>query len=342
MMYVREPTESEREELHRMSRQAVGRVSQRAQMVLLSARKETVPHIAQIFEVSRATVRFWLKRFNQYGPPGLYDEDRQGRPPKVTPEVEQQIAKWIENDPGSVGFLATSWTVAMLTLAILKRCGVQVSPSSVRGVLHHLGAAWGRPRLAMPDKTDPEKAAKQWAIAKAVMTAPPETVVVYGDETRIQLLPILRAMWHWVGEQLRIPTPGTNVTRTLLGALNIRSGRWDYLIRARNTVQDFIAFLEHLLTAYPDVPILLIVDNFSSHKAGKVSQWLQAHPRLHLLFLPTYCSHLNPVEPIWLRLKGYLAADRLYRSMSLLLQTTHQFFAAMSPAQALIWAGSES
>src|SRR5574341_2521963 len=217
-----------------------------------------------------------------------------------------------------------------------------VARGVVLGEPRHLGAAWGRPRLAMPDKIDPEKAAKQWAIAKAVMTAPPETIVVYGDETRIQLLPVLRAMWHWVGEQLRIPTPGTNVTHTLLGALNIRTGRWDYLIRPRNTAQDFIAFLEHLLTTYPAVPILLIVDNFSSHKAGVVTVWLQAHPRLQVLFLPTYCSHLNPVEPIWLRLKGYLAANRLYRSMSLLLQTTHQFFAAMSPAQALIWAGSES
>jgi transposase len=63
---------------------------------------------------------------------------------------------------------------------------------------------------------------------------------------------------------------------------------------------------------------------------------------LQVLFLPTYCSHLNPVEPIWLRLKGDLAANRLYQSMTLLLEITRQFFAAMSPAQALIWAGSES
>jgi transposase len=342
MIYVREPTDIEREEWYRMSRQEVGRVSQRAQMVLLSGRQQTVPQIAMIFEVSRATVRFWLKRFNQGGPAGLYDDERQGRPRKVTPEVKQQLAEWMEDDPGTAGFLATCWTVAMLTLALLKRVGVQVSPSTLRAVLHELGLAWRRPRLRMPDKLDPDKAAKQWAIAKAVITASPETVVVYGDETRLQLLPLLRAMWQWVGEQVRIPTPGTNVTRTILGALNIRSGQWSYLIRPRNTAQDFIAFLEHLLTTYPAVPILLIVDNFSSHKAGVVTAWLQANPRLQVLFLPTYCSHLNPVEPIWLRLKGDLAANRLYQSMTLLLEITRQFFAAMSPAQALIWAGSES
>ena len=35
--------------------------------------------------------------------------------------------------------------------------------------LHRLGLRWRRPRLAMPRKTDPQKAAKQWRIAEAVL-----------------------------------------------------------------------------------------------------------------------------------------------------------------------------
>ena len=68
--------------------------------------------------------------------------------------------------------------------------------------------------------------------------------------------------------------------------------------------------------------------------------WLREaeHARLQLCFLPTYCSHLNPVEPIWRQLKGRLAADRLYASLALLLDTVEAFFRAMTPEQALIWA----
>ena len=58
-------------------------------------------------------------------------------------------------------------------------------------------------------------------------------------------------------------------------------------------------------------------------------------------FLPKYCSHLNPVEPIWLQLKGQLAANRLYGSIKVVVQTIDTFFARMTPAQALIWAGAE-
>ena len=43
MLYARQPTDEERKELKRMTRQEVGRVSQRAQMILLSVRRKTVP-----------------------------------------------------------------------------------------------------------------------------------------------------------------------------------------------------------------------------------------------------------------------------------------------------------
>jgi transposase len=338
MIYVRQPTESEQQELKRMTRQEVGRVSQRAQMVLLSMHKRTVPEIAVIFDQSRATVRFWLRRFDAHGPFGLFDEPRSGRPPKASPEVVETAQQLIQGDPQHSGFLATFWTVAMLAQALFNRLGVRLSLSTLRAVLQRMELRWGRSRLAMPRKVDPDKARKQWAIAQAVIEAGPEAAVLYADESRVQLLPLVRAMWHWVGQQIRVPTPGTNVSRVLFGALNIRSGRWVYLVRERMFADDFIAFLEHLYQAYPNGPILLIVDNFSSHTAKRVKAWLADHTRLQLLYLPTYCSHLNPVEPIWLRLKNKLAANRLYGSIQLLLGTVEAFFQDMTPELALTWA----
>ena len=82
------------------------------------------------------------------------------------------------------------------------------------------------------------------------------------------------------------------------------------------------------------------MDNFSSHTAHLVQEWLKQHPRLQLCYLPKYCSHLNPVESIWLRLKDKIAANRLYGSMQLLLKTVETFFNEMTPEQALIWAAA--
>lgn len=341
MIYVRTPTDDEFKELKRMTRQEIGRVSQRAQMILLSAQRRTVPEIAGIFDVEYKTVRKWIRRFDAHGPVGLYDEARSGRPRKLTESVHNKLIEMIEQDPERSGYLATFWTVAMLVLALREKLCVHLSASTVRQALHHAKLAWGRPRLAMPRKTDPQKAAKQWAIAQAVIEAGPEATVLYADESRIQLLPLIRAMWHWIGQQIRVPTPGSNVTRSLFGALNIRTGQWTYLVRDHLYKEDFIAFLEHLLTVYASGPIILIVDNYSSHTAGAVKAWLEAQPRLRLFYLPTYCSHLNPVENIWLRLKNEIAANRLHGSLQRLLDSVASFFRDMTPELALTWAAVE-
>jgi transposase len=228
----------------------------------------------------------------------------------------------------------------MLLLALAIKLKVHLSLSAIRGTLHQIDLRWGRPRLSMPDKIDPDKAQKQWAMVKAVVDAPPDAVILYADESRMQLLPLIRAMWHWVGQQVRIPTPGTNVTRALFGALEIRTGQWTYLVRERMRKEDFVAFLEHLLLVYPNVPIILFVDNYSSHTAHLVRDWLESQKRLQMYYLPKYCSHLNPVERIWLRLKGKVAANRLYGSIQALLKAVDLFFREMSPERALAWAAA--
>ena len=161
-----------------------------------------------LFAVSRATVRSWLRRFDQHRPAGLYDEPRSGRPRKASAATDAAVARLITTDPAAHGYLATFWTVSMLILALVSHVGVHVGETTVRGALHHLGLRWGRPRLAMPCTVDPDKAAKKWAIVDAVVNAQPDAVTLYADESRVQLLPLLRAMWHFAGQQVRIPTPG--------------------------------------------------------------------------------------------------------------------------------------
>ncbi len=343
MIYVRPLTDEEQTELKRMTRREVGRVSQRAQMILLSAQHRAVPDIATLFAVSRATVRFWIRRFDVAGPHGLRDDPRSGRPRKLTALAEATLERALHQDPAQVNasFLATMWTTAMLTLLLLHHLDLTVGQSTVRMALHRMGVRWRRPRLAMPHTTDPEKADKQWRIAEAVIAAGPQTVVLYADESRVSILPLVRAMWQWVGQQGRIPTPGTNATRTLFGAVQLHTGQWTYLVRERMRAVDFIAFLEHRLDVYAAQPIILIVDNYGSHTAKTVTPWVAAHPQVRLFFLPKYCSHLNPVEAIWRQLKQQLAANRLYGSITLLLAAVEQFFATMSAAQALRWTSAE-
>ncbi|HEU0193140.1 MAG TPA: helix-turn-helix domain-containing protein, partial [Gaiellales bacterium] len=69
-------SDARREALERVRRRAVGRVSQRAHMVLLSARGYAVEQIAEIFGVGEDVVRKWLRRYERQGPEGLDDRPR--------------------------------------------------------------------------------------------------------------------------------------------------------------------------------------------------------------------------------------------------------------------------
>jgi hypothetical protein len=85
----------------------------------------------------------------------------------------------------------------------------------------------------------------------------------------------------------------------LAGALELASGTLHHCLGPRKTNVLFRELLQRLDDAYPATPykrIYVVVDNYKIHKAKVVAQWLAAHPRVQLLFLPTYCPRANPIE----------------------------------------------
>jgi hypothetical protein len=64
----------QRQELRRLAREAVGRISERAHFVLLSDQGKRVPEIGALMGYSAQAVYPWLERYQQQGIAGLYDE----------------------------------------------------------------------------------------------------------------------------------------------------------------------------------------------------------------------------------------------------------------------------
>ena len=334
MTFVKPLGDQERRDLRRRARREVGRVSERIRMVLLSSRGYAVPDIARILECDEATVRHWLARFTEEGVEGLYDRPKPGRPRKADAAAQSLLRQHVETPPSAFGYLFTCWTVVTLCAHLATTFGLQLSQATVRRALLTLEYRWRRPRHELPK--DPEAATKLLILAQRLLQAPKEAAILFGDECDVHLLPVLRAMWMRRGQQVRVPTPGTNRKRAVFGALEPRTGRWLYSIFERKRAVEFIAFLEQLVQAYPGRPILLVLDNASIHKAKVVAAWLKAHPTVELLWLPAYAGHEhNPVEKVWWRLKGQVAANRLHGSIDALVDAVHAFFASFTPEAAL-------
>ncbi len=330
MIYV-SLTQTQREELTRLSHQAIGRVALRAHMVLLSDRGFSVPQIAAIHACGDDVVRTWLHRYQREGAAGLEDEPRSGRPPKYP------LAGWIvdtqaSQSPPCSGHVQTCWTVSLLTAFVARRFRLLLAPTSIRRWLRRLGWRWRRPRLAPARKRDPEAESKLAALATAEREAAlGHAHLLYLDESDLHLLPLIRSMWM-KGRRVRVPTPGTNHRHAFFGALDAVTGQWCWAEHARKLAVHFVAFLQRLLSAYLTGPLLLILDQAPAHTAKVVQTWLVSHPRVTLLWLPRYAAHeLNPAERIWGLMKSAVAADRLAGSMDELVAAARRFFTDLVP-----------
>ena len=101
------------------------------------------------------------------------------------------------------------------------------------------------------------------------------------------------------GTQVEVMRPGTNEKHDLAGALDLATGTLHHTLGPRKTNALFRELLQTLEDAYPVAQyqrLYVVVDNYKIHKAKAVEEWLAKHPRVTLLFLPTYCPRANPIE----------------------------------------------
>jgi transposase len=305
-------------------------------MVLLSGRGYSVPQIADIFDCGEEVVRQWLHRYAEQGASGLEDRPRAGRPPKdrLAPQI---IDTQMSQPPTCAGHVQTCWTVGLLTVFLATRFRLVLSPSRVRQLLHQVGWRWARPRLAPAThappgqrKEDPATPLKLALIAQALgPAAAGAATVLYLDESELQLLPVVRAMWM-KGPRVRVPTPGQNAKRAFFGALDARTGALHYAVQPKKLAVHFVAFLDQLARAYPAGEVVLVLDNVITHDAKVVRAWLARpeHARFRMLWLPKYSAHEhNPIERVWGLLKDAVAANRLAGSIEALVVEAERFFA---------------
>jgi len=308
---------------------AVGRVALRAQMVSLSARGFSAPEIAQIHDCAEATVYKWIGRFDEEGPDGLYDREREGRSRKIDEEAEEELKRLLETAPPEEGENASRWTAPRLARHLEEKLGIEVHPETVRRALRRLGFSWTRPRRRLPPTDGEEYQKRMTKVTKAIAEVGTETTVLFEDETEVKRFPPLRRMWQPVGQQRAVDVPSENEDFAFYGVVDVLEGQAFVERYPKEISEHTISFLESVLGRTTG-RVLLIWDQARWHTSGRVTDWIEKQDRLEALLLPPRSPETNPIEDLWREMKRAVAAC-LERSLDRLEEACLQFLDRQTP-----------
>jgi len=298
----------ERAALEALARSQRGRAddARRARIILLLAEGQSYSTICERMDCTPQTIATWKARYLADGVAGLRGRHRGSKPRVLTPQLEARILSWTRKPPPDG---TTHWS----TRRLADRLGV---PHTI------VARAWKRAGL-QPHRlerylrsTDPDFEEKAAEIIGLYLDPPQHAAVFCVDEkTAIQALdrrdPILplspgRAERHGF-EYVR------HGTLSLYAALETQTGVIMGKTAVRHTSDEFVAFLEQIVSSQPpDRAIHIIADNLSAHKTTKVLAFLEAHRNVALHYTPTYASWLNQVELWFAKVKRDLLARGIF------------------------------
>ena len=299
-------TDGERDQLVRWSRRRKSSqaLALRSRIVLACADGLDNKVVAAQLGCAAATVGKWRVRFVEHRLDGLTDEDRPGRPPVISADqVEDVVVATLESTPAN----ATHWSRAKMA----ERTGLSKST---------IGRIWRafelQPHRAEGFKlsNDPLFIEKVYDVVGLYLNPPEAAVVLCVDEkSQVQALarsqpafPMMPGM-----PEKRTHDYVRHGTTSLFAAFNINDGTVISALHRRHRSTEFKKFLTKIDTEVPQhLEVHLVCDNYGTHKHPTVKKWLEAHPRFHMHFTPTYSSWINQVE----RFFAYVTADLLQRS----------------------------
>ena len=297
-----------------VSRTAAYRQVQRARLLLGAAAGKSNQAISQETGLGWRSVGMWRRRFVHERLGGLEDRPRSGKPRQYSDADRLNVIETActEKPDGE-----THWSVRTLSKA------TGVGRDTVHQILrqanlkpHQVGTFSRSP--------DPDFTAKVVDVVGLYLHPAEHAVVVCVDEkTQVQALDRTQPLLPMRPGQIERRTHDykRNGTVQLYAALEVHAGRVIPSIEERHRSKEFIAFMNHLLRAYPSGELHVILDNVKSHDSKEVQEWHKrpSSKRAVFHFIPTYSSWINLAEVLFNLLQAKVLRRGVFPSKRVLV-----------------------
>jgi transposase len=143
MIYANIESEEERKRLYDAMKASKNKNwYRRLQIIALSAEKHTVKELSEMFKLCEATIRSYIRSYNQGGLDKLAPVKPPGRPPKMADWTKEQWDKVLKHTPNQYEKLNTQsrrWTLERLRLYLKEYHHIDVSIVTVHNSLRKTG-----------------------------------------------------------------------------------------------------------------------------------------------------------------------------------------------------------
>ena len=268
------------------------RFAERLMFIRMIYDGEPAESVAQKLGRSRATGYNWLKRWNFHGVEGLKPKFNGGRHPKLSSMEREELKSKLETKG--------NWTTKDARKLIADKFGKIYSGESVARILRSLGMRYAKPYprdYRRPNDAEAKlKRSVEASLEKLQDIEIEENVLVgFLDECGPQSSANTVRFWSF-GKALVVKD--TSKYRANTFGFYAPFGRSVVGFKEDSKKESVCSFLEDIEASNPDKKILLVLDNFPSHKA-QVTRIRAEELGIGLTYLPPYSPDLNPIEQIW-------------------------------------------
>jgi transposase len=205
---------------------------------------------------------------------------------------------------------------------------IEYSLTAVRAILKKLGFVYKKTSEVPCKFSEADQDAFIQELVPFLEETPEDVAVLFLDG--VHPTHNTRSSYAWIkkGQEKVIPTNTGRKRINLSGAMNAHHPE-EMIVHESEWInsQATVALLEKIIAKYPEKKqIFTIGDNASYYKNEIVQDWLDKHPQVIHIFLPTYSPNLNLIERIWKFMRKKVISTKFYQTFKEFKKAILEFF----------------
>lgn len=302
-------------------------VARRANALLLLDDGKSCVEIAQVLYLDDDTVRGWHKQYLAEGWDAVAYDGWKGGQSRLSVAQQVALCAWLEER-----FCRSTVEIRAYVTA---QFDLEYSHSGCVKLLARLGFEYRKPK-ALPRVADVAKQAEFIANYENMLNSLADDEAVYfADAVHPEYQSKPAFGWVKKGTNPTLKTTSGRARVNIHGALNLETFDTPFVAPITVDGVSAVQLLAKIEARNPKKRIIHVIwDNAAYHKGPDVRAFLsRKNCRIHLIQLPPYCPHLNPIERLWAVMHQHVTHNRAYPTQKQFTEAILKFFRKIIPKQ---------